>query len=302
MTEARHETRAHRFDDEGEMIRAVRAGNLAVYDTLYLRHARPALRFARQWSKSEADAEDLRAEAFLRTLSAIRNGAGPSAAFRPYLFATIKHIAEGWARRDRLVRPVADIETLASPRQAFDEHLLQTEIRLAGRAFATLPERWQTVLRSGLLNECRLADTAKSLGINAGAAASLAYRAREGLRQAYLQLHITRVAATSCKPCAENLGAYVRGAVGRRRDAEIRRHLNRCAACRSLEEMLRVLNEMLGGDRRHSRLVGDDDDASAGRFPKARSRTRSYASRCRRETFARRLRHAARNVLCTDCG
>ena len=59
---------------------------------------------------------------------------------------------------------------------------------MIARAFASLPERWQAVLWHTEIEGARPADVAPLLGLTANGVAALAYRAREGLRQAYLQM------------------------------------------------------------------------------------------------------------------
>ena len=55
---------------------------------------------------------------------------------------------------------------------------------MIARAFASLPERWQAVLWHTEIEGARPADVAPLLGLTANSVAALAYRAREGLRQA----------------------------------------------------------------------------------------------------------------------
>jgi hypothetical protein len=40
------------------------------------------------------------------------------------------------------------------------------------------------------------------LGLSANSVAALAYRAREGLRQAYLQMHLSGAVRDECRPVA----------------------------------------------------------------------------------------------------
>ena len=73
---------------------------------------------------------------------------------------------------------------------------------LAGIAFMSLSKRWQAVLWLTEV-ECEApSELVLQFGINAAAVAALAYRAREGLKQAYLQAHITGIDNRACRPCA----------------------------------------------------------------------------------------------------
>ncbi|MGX7829642.1 zf-HC2 domain-containing protein [Actinokineospora sp. 24-640] len=64
---------------------------------------------------------------------------------------------------------------------------------------------------------------------------SLARRAREGLRQAYLQQHLQRPPARGrCQAAADRFGAWTRGGLSTRDHAAVRGHLAVCAPCRGL--------------------------------------------------------------------
>ncbi len=229
-----------------ELIDRVRAGDLAAYDPLYQRHARSALLHARHWARSEAAAEDLRAEAFTRVLHAIRNGNGPTEAFRPYLLTTMRHVARDWAAGERRLLLVADLVDLEEPEPQEDPVLAALERSLAGQAFMALPERWQTVLWHTEVEGEGPAQLAPLLGLEPAAVAALAYRAREGLKQAYLQAHVREVSSESCRPYAQRLGAAVRGKLGRREQGKVEEHVRHCVECAGLLAMLKYVNAHLG--------------------------------------------------------
>ncbi len=62
----------------------------------------------------------------------------------------------------------------------------------------------------------------------------LASRAREGLKQAYLQAHVsaTLTMDEECARYADRLGAYARGGLRTRAERGLRKHLEECAKCR----------------------------------------------------------------------
>jgi RNA polymerase sigma factor (sigma-70 family) len=219
------------FPPDRELIERVRGGDLEAYDPLYQRHSRSALLHARHWARTEAAAEDLRAEAFTRVLHAIRNGNGPTEAFRPYLLTTMRHVARDWAEGDRRLLLVPDLVDLESPGPDADPVIAALERSLAGQAYMTLPERWQTVLWHTEVEGEGPAQLAPKLGIEPAAVAALAYRAREGLKQAYLQAHITEIGQESCRPYAEKLGAAARNRLGPREKSKVNAHLRTCVEC-----------------------------------------------------------------------
>jgi anti-sigma factor RsiW len=81
--------------------------------------------------------------------------------------------------------------------------------------------------------------------MSANAAAALAYRAREKLRQAYLQAHLLASPHPECEPHRSRLGAYVRGGLSKRDQAATKRHVDNCASCQALVAELSDVNRML---------------------------------------------------------
>ncbi|HET9168154.1 MAG TPA: sigma-70 family RNA polymerase sigma factor [Actinospica sp.] len=225
-----------------ELIDRVREGDLEAFDPLYRRHRGSALRHARYWTRSEAAAEDLSAESFTRVLYAIRNGNGPTESFRPYLLTAMRNVARDWAEGDRRTLLVADLVDIAPPEPEQDPVIAALERSLAGQAFMTLPERWQTVLWQTEVEQEGPTQLAPQLGIDAAAVAALAYRAREGLKQAYLQAHITEIGSDACRPFAERLGTHARGKLRGREAAKLRHHLKHCSECVGLFAMLKYVN------------------------------------------------------------
>ncbi len=226
-----------------ELLTLVRSGDPDAFALLYRRHVQAVLGYARKCSRRYA--EDLCAEAFTSTLRAIRNGYGPCGPLRPYLAASIRHTAAAWSRRELAVSPVGDLADLPDAAIETDPVLSRVERDLVVRAFNSLPERWRSILTYTVIDARSAGSAAKAFRIEPQAACSLAYRAREGLRQAYLQAHIERVAAPDCQPYAERLAAFVRQRLGTRRAADQRRHLVDCAACSRLLEVLLEIEQCL---------------------------------------------------------
>ena len=243
---AKHEGGPDLDSSDRELIDRVRAGDLEAFDPLYRRHRDSALRHARYWTRSEAGSEDLCAESFTRVLYAIRNGNGPTEAFRPYLLTAMRNVARDWAEGDRRTLLVPDLVDIAQPEPDQDPMIAALERSLAGLAFSSLPERWQTVLWQTEVEREAPSQLAPQLGIDAAAVSALAYRAREGLKQAYLQAHITEIGSPACRPFAERLGSHTRGKLRGREEAKVRQHLRHCAECGGLLAMLKYVNGNLG--------------------------------------------------------
>lgn len=232
-------------DDEW-LIKAVRSGNIAAYGELYLRHVGAAYNLARQLARSAIEADDLVSEAFSKVLSSLQVGRGPDSAFRAYLLTALRHTAYDKTRRDRKVELAEDMTTAVNPVlvsvQFNDTASARLEKELAAKAFARLPERWQTVLWLTEIESRSPAEVAPKLGLTANGVSALAYRAREGLRQAYLQEHLPGATATHCQPTIDRLGAWTRRGLPMREAQQVRDHLARCGSCRTLSLELAEIN------------------------------------------------------------
>jgi len=177
-----------------DLLDAVRAGDIAAYETLYRRHAKAARGLAYALVGETADAEDLVSEAFTKVLASLRAGRGPNLAFRAYVCSTLRNLRSNRLRHERRLELTDDLtryETGAWSDHAYldqdDAYLEQIERTYAARAFAQLPERWQAVLWHTAVEGKPLKCVGPMLGLTPNAAAALAFRARAGLRQRYLQ-------------------------------------------------------------------------------------------------------------------
>jgi RNA polymerase sigma factor (sigma-70 family) len=238
---------------DAELIAAVRSGDGEAYGLLYRRHAPAAQALARQLTGSPVEADDLVAEAFTRLLVMLRCGGGPDAAFRAYLFTVLRNTRYDRARRDRKVE-LSDDMTRHDPGVPWEDTVVaRLESRLAARAFTRLPERWRTVLWRTEVERESPTELAPLLGLTPNGVSALAYRAREALRQAYLQEHLTgeesgrHPAADPHRRTTDRLGAWARGGLSRQHRARVDAHLAACPRCR---ELATELAEVSGGLRR----------------------------------------------------
>ncbi|MFG2301767.1 sigma-70 family RNA polymerase sigma factor [Actinacidiphila glaucinigra] len=246
---------------DADLVARVRGGDDSAYEELYRRHVAAVRRYARGCCRDRHTAEDLTGEVFARTLQAIRGGSGPDAAVRAYLLTTVRRVAASWgstAKREQLVDDFAVFAVTSAGAAAAQgtqdmgadvRAMHEAERSLAIQAFRTLPERWQAVLWHTAVEEESPSKVAPLLGLTANATAVLAHRAREGLRQAYLQAHVssTLTAEGSCARYADRLGAHARGGLRMRADRELRKHLEECANCRLAAAELADVNAALKG-------------------------------------------------------
>ena len=230
-----------------DLIAAVRAGDGDAFGHLYRRHVAAAHNLARQLTRSTAERDDLVAEAFAKVLDTMRAGGGPDIAFRAYLLTTLRNTLYDRVRRDRRLE-LSDDMTRHDPGEPWvDTAVADFESTMAARAFARLPERWQTVLWHTEVEQETPAQVAPVLGLSANGVAALAYRAREGLRQAYLQEHLADADGKECRHTVERLGAWARGGLSRRSRVQVDGHLESCAQCRLLARELADVNSSLRG-------------------------------------------------------
>jgi RNA polymerase sigma factor (sigma-70 family) len=231
---------------DAELISRVRGGDLDAYGALFERHRDAATRLAHALGAG-ADADDLVAEAFARVLAVLRDGRGPDLALRPYLLTTVRHGYVDRIRARSRAIPTDDLGTLDSGEEFADPAVAGFDSSAAARAFRSLPERWQLVLWHLEVEGQKPADVAPLLGMTPNAVSALAYRAREGLRQAFLQMHAGDVLDDECTAPRDLLGGYVRQGLSRRDSERVAAHLERCRPCTAVYLELTEVNSGLRG-------------------------------------------------------
>ncbi|KUN10183.1 RNA polymerase subunit sigma-24 [Streptomyces yokosukanensis] len=237
-----------RPSDDGALIERMRGGDDSAYEELYRRHADAVRRYARTCCRDGHTADDLTAEVFARMLQAVRGGSGPQHAVRAYLLTSVRRVAAHWTRSARREQLVDDFATFAQQAargaEVSDDDtvdlgadvraLHEAEQSMAMRAFRSLPERWQAVLWHTEVEDESPSDVAVLFGLDANGTRVLASRAREGLKQAYLQAHVSAslVGDEECARYADQLGTYARRKLRIRAERGLRKHLEECAKCR----------------------------------------------------------------------
>jgi RNA polymerase sigma factor (sigma-70 family) len=227
----------HRGEDDtatpnadAELVLRSRSGDDEAFGELWRRHYRSGIVAARAISSS-VEPDDLVQEAYTRILQAVQRGGGPTGAFRSYLFSTIRNVAASWGRApvhtptDALAELVDPDSTAEATDDALDRSLTHT-------AFRSLPTRWQEVLWYTEIEQMKPGEIAPLLGMKAAAVSQLAFRAREGLREAWIQAHLASAAEGSEHAWViGKLGAYTRGNLGARDRERLKDHLVECARC-----------------------------------------------------------------------
>src|SRR4051794_19908259 len=218
---------------DAELISSVRGGDVSAYGALFARPRDAATRLARQLV-SAPDADDLVSEAFAKVLNVLLAGGGPDVAFRAYLLTAVRRLHVDKIRLTNRAMPTDDLSPYDEGEPFKDTVIAGFEGGVAARAYASLPERWQLVLWHLEVEGQKPAEVAPLLGMTPNSVSALAYRAREGLRQAYLQMHSADISDADCQWVHDRLGAYVRKGLSRRDSAKVEEHLRSCRKCTAL--------------------------------------------------------------------
>ena len=230
---------------DADLISAVRAGDVVAYGVLFERHVEAARRLAAHLA-APSETDDLVSDAFARVLDVLQRGGGPDLAFRAYLLTSLRRLHIDRLRALNRTRPVEDLTAFDTGVPFEDPAVAEFENTAAAKAFASLPERWQMVLWHTEVEQLRPQQIAPLLGISANSVAALAYRAREGLRQAYLSMHANSCPDPECTRLRGTLGSFVRRGTSRRDTAAAQAHLARCTPCAAIHAELLEVNSRLG--------------------------------------------------------
>ncbi|GAA1870452.1 hypothetical protein GCM10009715_16760 [Paeniglutamicibacter psychrophenolicus] len=203
-------------------------------ELLYARHHDAALRVAYRHSNSSYEAEDLAAEGFEKVFAVLRTDKGPDAFFRAYLCTTVSRLAFAYNNKEKRQALTDEFTTFDTGDDYSDPVMNQFESGIVGGAFSSLPERWQAVLWYTEIDGLKPSRIAPLLGLSPNGVSVLAVRAREGLRQAYLQGHVGASVGDGCHGYSGQLGAYARGGLSARNEAKVEEHLNECSKCTAI--------------------------------------------------------------------
>jgi RNA polymerase sigma factor (sigma-70 family) len=233
--------RLHVLDDEA-LLDETRQGSREAFGELWRRHSKAAA-VAAQSFRDLAEPDDVVAEAFAKIFEALQNGTGPTSAFRPYLYVTVRNLAH---RRLREI-PVEDadldellVEAVTDPVE------VALDSSITASAFRSLPERWQTVLWYTEVERMTARQTGELMGINANAVSALSFRARAALREAWVQGHVSDTVTTGRhRDVLAKLGAWSLGTLNQSDERFVSEHLTGCTRCRLIAEELDDVSKRL---------------------------------------------------------
>ncbi len=221
-------------DSDMGLVLQVRAGDQAAFEALFARHHGVARKVAAAQVDNFADVDDVVADAFTSVYQTMAAGKGPDTFFRAYLLTAVRRFAHQANRGASRTRPTAESFELDSAVVHDDPAVAQFESTAVAQAFRSLPERWQEVLWYVDIEGLKPAAASTLLGLTPNGVSALALRARERLRQVYLQNHITASSGEDCEEYSAKLGAYAREGLSRRSQDRVRAHLEGCPKCTAL--------------------------------------------------------------------
>src|SRR5690606_35312663 len=145
---------------------------------------------------------------------------------------------------------VDDFEVIerASKKHKVDPAIPRFETKVVRAAFASLPERWQSVLWYSDIEDMKPAEVAPLLGLTSHGVSMLRSRAHVILRSAYLQAHLNAVIpGSACESVASKLGAHARMTLSARDRTKVKAHLAECADCNAMSAEVKNVNRGLLG-------------------------------------------------------
>ncbi len=184
---------------DADLVQSIQGGHTEAEAALYEKYSARVYYLALRESRCHADAEDVRAETFLRVLRAIRNNhVRSSAALASFILSTARNVLhELFRRRQTEQRAAADpADEPALPSQ--EELFLDSGVRRAiQQTILRLRPREQDVLRMHYYEELPKDEIARRTGIAAERIRLVKSRALKRFREAYLHV------------CAQNRGNYL---------------------------------------------------------------------------------------------
>ncbi|PZF79847.1 RNA polymerase sigma factor [Jiangella anatolica] len=173
------------WDHEESTILLDRAsrGDDVAFGTLYRRVSPMARRAAHNIVRDTHAADDLVQETFYLVLRAVRSGRGPRDSFHGYVLATVKHLAYRYCKTES--RTVANDDPDMWERHTENLQPAAQAERITA-AWASLPPRWRSILWLVEVDRYSPAELAPRMSLTPNAVSSLASRARQALRTAYL--------------------------------------------------------------------------------------------------------------------
>ncbi len=230
---------------DADLIRAVASGDAGAYVGLHERHVAAARSLAGLIVADSAEAEQVLSAAFTRLRDAIRLGAGPAEALRPYLLTVVRREARARQAGEPARAPDVAAQVGYGEPLIIDPLVAELAASPLARAFLALPERWRTALWHEAIEEADPAETAAVLGTTADGAAQIAGQAQAGLIVECLKRYWSGLDQEACRSAIGQLSAHADGSLSGFDHREVQQHLRDCRQCRAAAFELAELGRSL---------------------------------------------------------
>lgn len=236
------------YADDAALLSMARDGSEAAVAALFVRYRQSAEHYAR-YLGMKSDAPDVVSETFAQIIDLIQRGKGPERAFRAYLLTSVRHESGRRAKARQKVVTTGETEDLDQVVEFGNGQLSGFERDVVKSAYASLPQRWRAVLWELDVEGRTPQEVAERHGMKANAVSALAYRARAGLRESYLQQHVSLATDPLCEPMRRSMASVVRGTAKPRVRDRVLLHLDDCDQCVEDFNELAEFNQELGAIR-----------------------------------------------------
>ena len=178
------------LDLDAELMLRVKDGDGESFALLLAKHRAPVMHFLYRMVQSQAIAEELAQEVFLRVYRS-RSTYEPTAKFTTWLFRIATHLALNALRdgKNERLQDSLDDESGELPRQVSDRRpsveqamVYESKMQEIRSAIARLPDKQRAAVLMHKYEEMEYSQIAKVLGCSESAVKSLLFRAYETLR------------------------------------------------------------------------------------------------------------------------
>ena len=178
------------LDLDAELMLRVKDGDGESFALLLAKHRAPVMHFLYRMVQSQAVAEELAQEVFLRVYRS-RSTYEPTAKFTTWLFRIATHLALNALRdgKNERLQDSLDDESGELPRQVSDRRpsveqamVYESKMQEIRSAIAKLPDKQRAAVLMHKYEEMEYSQIAKVLGCSESAVKSLLFRAYETLR------------------------------------------------------------------------------------------------------------------------
>jgi len=177
---------------EAQLIARIQAGQAEAEAELYHRYSERIYYLGLRETRSSADADDIRAETFLRVLCAIRgNRLHSVSSLAGYIVGVTRNVLHEFRRRPAF-EDVTQFEDLAACTPSNEEVFVNSEVQKAiERTLARLRPRERNLLRMHYFEELPRGEIARRAGIAEERVRLVKSRALKHFREAYSRLNQT---------------------------------------------------------------------------------------------------------------